>query len=74
MGAQVRSVSEGTVAVGAGEGLLAWGETPEGLGGPGQDLISSMNQLWESSIARSALGKGLWTSCCAPLNTTVLSL
>lgn len=40
MGTQVRAVSKGTVAVGAGEGLLTWGEMPEGLGRPRQCFTS----------------------------------
>lgn len=33
VGPEVGAVGEGAAAVGAGEGLLAWGETTEGVGG-----------------------------------------
>lgn len=65
VGTQVGAVSKSTVAVGAGEWLLTWGEIPAGLGRPGQGPVSP-------STARPALDAGLWASCCAALNTTRL--
>lgn len=63
VGTQVGAVGKGAAAVGAGKGLLTWGETPEGLASPGQGPeYSQASTGWGSPGA----------SHCAALDTTRL--